>query len=109
MNSTALLLTIAIVSIAAVVILRDALRTRHAQDQNANDMARIEAIQRFQLGIVPGETFYVLQEEQGATAVNVRRIGVGGKTVREAIDSALLELTPPNRRAGDPKEGGSRP
>lgn len=109
MNSTELLLAIAIVSIAASIIVRDALRTRHARDQNANDMARIEAIQRFQLGIVPGETFYVLQEEPGTTKVKVRRIGVGGKTVREAIDSALLELTPPNRRAGDPKEGGSQP
>ena len=106
MNSTELLLAIAIVSIAAIIIVRDALRTRHARDQNANDMARIEAIQRFQLGIVPGETFYALQEEQG---MKVRRIGVGGKTVREAIDNALLELTPPNRRAGDPKEGGSQP
>lgn len=73
--------------------------------QALRDTARLDAIERFDLLVVPprGErAFTVITLDAEGKPRDT--IGVGGVTARDAIDSALLEIRPPHRRSGDPKE-----
>ncbi len=95
---------ILLILLVCVFILLDAYMYRKRNNKGIEDSERMNALEKHRLVVVPplsGDVFHVIRK----TAADKQSVfvGVGGKSAREAIDSALLEITPPARRATEAK------
>lgn len=94
---------VALVLLFCGYIAVDTVIDNRRQARERSDAARIDALEDYRLSVLPskdmGGRFMVARRDGEAPQL----VGIGGVTVREAIDSALLELFPPARRAEDRK------
>lgn len=86
--------------LAGAFLIYEAYRTGVAEEREAEDTARLDALEHHCLMLCPprqGDTFFVLKRDDNGGAI---QMGSGGKNVRAAIDSALLAIAGESADAG---------